>query len=431
MATPTGVSGATSVSASGPCTASKAVASEMSRSRTFAPRFCATTCAQSVAMLAAFTTSMSRSSKRYTRQSSTKVPCSVRSAEYWACPGRSAPTSLHVTRCTKALRSGPVTSNSPMWDTSNTPTASRTAVCSAAIPPRYVTGISYPPNGTILAPRLTWMSWSGVRFRAWSVTLVSDKRRGIARGWSTLAHQRRKERLLDVQPVLGLVPDARLRALDHLGRDFLAPMRGEAVQEDGRGIGELHQLGVHRVAAERVAARLRFALLPHRGPNVGVDDVGARHRLLGHFRHLNAGAGLLRPIEDAPARLVSFRAGQPQLEAEQLRRLDPAVRHVVAVTHPGDPLPLPPAQRLPHGEQVGQHLARVGQVGEAVDLVAAQVGDGEKVALRHGFSPFYLEDVAAQVFVVDDLGEAVAHLGGVEHDVLLGELRELEQHVLE
>src|SRR3989449_5335899 len=95
MATPTGVSGASSASASGPCTASSAVASEMSRSRTFAPRFCATMCAQSAAMLAAFTTSMSRSSKRYTRQSSTNVPWSVRIAEYWACPGVSAPTSLH------------------------------------------------------------------------------------------------------------------------------------------------------------------------------------------------------------------------------------------------------------------------------------------------------------------------------------------------
>ena len=63
-------------------------------------------------------------------------------AEYCACPERKAPTSLHVTRCTKALRSGPVTSNSPMWETSNSPTASRTARCSAAMPRGYVTGIS-------------------------------------------------------------------------------------------------------------------------------------------------------------------------------------------------------------------------------------------------------------------------------------------------
>src|SRR5713226_3221905 len=52
------VSGPSSASAPGPCTASSAVASEMSRSRTLAPRFCATMCAQSAAMLAAFTTSL-------------------------------------------------------------------------------------------------------------------------------------------------------------------------------------------------------------------------------------------------------------------------------------------------------------------------------------------------------------------------------------
>src|SRR2546422_3504456 len=63
-------------------------------------------------MLAAFTTIITRSSKRYTTQSSRNVPRSVSRAVYWACPGRSAPTSLQVIRCTKALRSGPVTSRS-------------------------------------------------------------------------------------------------------------------------------------------------------------------------------------------------------------------------------------------------------------------------------------------------------------------------------
>jgi len=58
---------------------------------------------------------------------------------------------------------------------------------------------------------------------------------------------------------------------------------------------------------------------------------------------------------------------EAQLEPQHLRRLDPAVRHVVAVAHPGDPLPLPRAQRFPHGEQVGEHLAGMRQIGEAVD----------------------------------------------------------------
>ncbi len=85
-------------------------------------------------MLDAFTTIISLSSKRYTRQSSTNVPSLVRMPEYCAWPGFSAPTSLQVTRWTKALRSEPLISNSPMCDTSNTPTFSRTALCSAEIP---------------------------------------------------------------------------------------------------------------------------------------------------------------------------------------------------------------------------------------------------------------------------------------------------------
>src|SRR6266550_1951587 len=55
--------------------------------------------------------------------------------------------------------------NSPMWLTSNSPAFSRTALCSAVIPVGYWTGISNPANGTIFAPKATWVSWSGVRLR--------------------------------------------------------------------------------------------------------------------------------------------------------------------------------------------------------------------------------------------------------------------------
>ncbi len=68
-------------------------------------------------------------------QSSMIVPSSVSNAEYWACPSLSLPTSLDVSRLTNALRSGPVTSNSPMCERSNNPTDDRTASCSPVIPP--------------------------------------------------------------------------------------------------------------------------------------------------------------------------------------------------------------------------------------------------------------------------------------------------------
>ncbi len=50
-----------------------------------------------------------------------------------------------------------------MCDTSNMPAPSRTAVCSA-LTPAYCTGMSQPPNGTILAPARRWAACSGVRF---------------------------------------------------------------------------------------------------------------------------------------------------------------------------------------------------------------------------------------------------------------------------
>src|ERR1700733_6409487 len=53
---------------------------------------------------------------------------------------------------------------SPMWLTSNTPTAPRTALCSATSPPPdgYSTGISHPPKLTILAPNRRCSALRGV-----------------------------------------------------------------------------------------------------------------------------------------------------------------------------------------------------------------------------------------------------------------------------
>jgi hypothetical protein len=55
-------------------------------------------------------------------------------AEYWTLPLAMRPTSLVVTFWTRAAALGPVTRNSPMWETSKTPTLDRTARCSSMIP---------------------------------------------------------------------------------------------------------------------------------------------------------------------------------------------------------------------------------------------------------------------------------------------------------
>ena len=56
---------------------------------------------------------------------------------------------------------GPRISISPMWLTSNTPTAERTALCSSMMP-EYWTGMSQPPKSTIFAPSARWTEFKGV-----------------------------------------------------------------------------------------------------------------------------------------------------------------------------------------------------------------------------------------------------------------------------
>src|SRR5687768_5514440 len=161
------------------------------------------------------------------------VPSGVRMAEYCTPPGSSALTSLQVTRFTKAFRSGPVISNSPMWDTWNTLAPVRTAWCSARIPEGYCTGISQPAKGTIFAPKFRCASYKAVRLSVGVTVMFSSRNVGGTRtgvsGTSCLlprlpsaspltahacpcpahvflSHKNRHHSLLRVQPVLGLVP---------------------------------------------------------------------------------------------------------------------------------------------------------------------------------------------------------------------------------
>src|SRR3954463_8988521 len=70
--------------------------------------------------------------------------------------------SLDRHESTKAAAPGPRTVAVPRWETSNSPTASRTAACSASTPPPvYSIGIDQPLKSASLAPAATWRSWRG------------------------------------------------------------------------------------------------------------------------------------------------------------------------------------------------------------------------------------------------------------------------------
>ncbi len=169
-----------------------------------------------------------------------------------------------------------------------------------------------------------------------------------------------------MEAVFGFVPYATLRAVDHLGGDFLASVRGEAVKEDRVRFGPLHEAGVDRVAGKRLLALGLLLLLPHRSPDIGVDHRRAVHRLARiaddeHFRLATCARDQLR------LRIVAFRAGDGERETETVRGVDPRVRHVVAIPDPGDAASIPPAKVLPHREQIGEHLAGVQQIRQPVD----------------------------------------------------------------
>src|SRR5579884_855669 len=71
-------------------------------------------------------------------------------------------TLLIVSASAHAPTSAPRSSNWPMCERSNSPARFRTASCSLRML-EYCTGISNPPNGTILAPSARWASCRAVR----------------------------------------------------------------------------------------------------------------------------------------------------------------------------------------------------------------------------------------------------------------------------
>jgi len=86
------------------------------------------------------------------------------------------------------------------------------------------------------------------------------------------------QRLLSVEPVLGLVPHDALGSVDDRGVHFLTPVRGQAVHEQRIGLRNRHHLPVHAVAREILFALFGLRFGTHAGPDVGGDEIGAAGR---------------------------------------------------------------------------------------------------------------------------------------------------------
>ena len=142
-------------------------------------------------------------------------------------------------------------------------------------------------------------------------------------------------------------------------------MRRQAVHEERIGPGCSHHLGVDAPVGEGDLALGVLGFVAHAGPDVGGHHVGVAtgvERVLEHLQAIVAAQAHRHRVD-----LVAVRRAHVQGEAQDVGGLQPGRRHVVAVADPGDDLAFHAAALLDAGEHVGQDLARVVFVGEAVD----------------------------------------------------------------
>ena len=90
-------------------------------------------------------------------------------------------------------------------------------------------------------------------------------------------------------------------------------------------------------------------------------------------------------LDDGRVRVVALGAGDGKLEIQQPGGIDPGVAHVVAVADPGNPTSADIAAQFEPGLHVGEQLAGMQQVGQAVDDRHAGVsGEGFDALVTEG-----------------------------------------------
>ena len=163
-------------------------------------------------------------------------------------------------------------------------------------------------------------------------------------------------------------------------------------------------------------------LLPHRDPCIGDDDIGACDRLVFVAVDRNIGTGSLCRADELRIGIIALGTADPDIELHQARGFDDAVKHVVAVTEPGNFKSRKRLAMFDECEQIGDDLARMREIGETVDH--RDVGTGghfldlcmivgpdhdrvghagkDPVVSRHGFAAPQLHRAA----VHDDAGAA-------------------------
>ncbi len=114
--------------------------------------------------------------------------------------------------------------------------------------------------------------------------------------------------LLSVQAILGFIEYHRMRAIDNFIRDFAAAFRRQAVHHYMRRVGTGKKMCVNLVFLEHIGFGFSLILLAHRGPDIGINDIGIPDglmRILGNcdFRF----SGFERVLQDLLSGMVSLR----------------------------------------------------------------------------------------------------------------------------
>ncbi len=104
------------------------------------------------------------------------------------------------------------------------------------------------------------------------------------------AEQGGQQGLLGMETVFGLVEHPAGGPIDDAGTDLLTAMGRQAMQHDGARIGRRQQRFIEAEACKGLLPLPLFLLLAHRGPDIGVQGVGATHAGHGIGGQLKAAA---------------------------------------------------------------------------------------------------------------------------------------------
>ena len=181
---------------------------------------------------------------------------------------------------------------------------------------------------------------------------------------------------------------AELRPPQDVLRDLLAAVGGQAVQDDVIGRGAREQAGVHLVARQVAQPPVAVVLLAHARPRVGDDGVGALDRGDRVVDDLHHGC---RRVDDVGIGRVAVGRRDDDLHPDHGGGGQKRMADVVQpVADPRQPPALEVAEPLAQHHQVGERLAGVVLVGEAVH-------DGHGRRLRRAPPPAECECVRIMI----------------------------------